>query len=274
MILKSKTVKEFLKAELDRRMKVNQRYSQRAFAKSLGLSPGELSELLREKRTLSLKSALRISKAMGFNSTETKYLVHLAQLDKSRRDGESDLLETSLEEQVMDHGTLSEDVFHVVSDWFYFAILNLIDCEGFEWDASYISGRLGITKVEAQVAMDRLIRMQIVVKNEAGRYHGAKDFVLSPSGVPSEAVRNYHRQMIKKALYALEMQPVQDRDISGIGFACHLEDLEAIRKEISEFQDQLASKYSKSRSKTVTDVFHLEVALFKLTQGIGSDHGK
>ena len=98
--------------------------------------------------------------------------------------------------------------------------------------------------------------------------------MLSPSGVPSDAVRNYHRQMIKKALYALEMQPVQERDISGIGFACDLEDLDSIRNEISEFQDQLAAKYSKSRSKKVTDVFHLEMALFKLTQGIGSDYEK
>ncbi len=274
MILQAKTVKEFLKSELDRRIKVNQRYSQRAFARSLGLSPGELSELLRDKRSLSLKSALRISKAMGFNSTETKYLVHLAQVDKSRKSGEGEMLENLQEEEPVDQGTLSEDVFHIVSDWYYFAILNLVDCDGFIWDAQYISSRLGITKVEAQIAMERLLRMKIVSKNEAGQFVGAKDFVLSPSGIPSDAVRNYHRQMMKKALYALEMNPVQDRDISGVGFACHPEDLEAIRLEIVEFQDQLVTKYSKSRTKKAQEVFHLEMALFKITRGQGSENEK
>ncbi len=261
MLLESNTVQEFLGRELDRRVKVNPRYSQRGFARSLGLSPGELSEILRGKRKLGLKGALKISRAMGLNPAETKHLLHLAQVEKSKEWN----IETRLtvEPAPLSANSLNDDVVALLSDWFYFAVLNLVDTREFRWNSIWIAKRLGITRMQAKVAMERLLRLGLV-KKENGRFQCSNDVVLSTAGVPSEAIRQLHRQMLKKALDALDFQPVNERDITGVGFACDPNDIEAIRREISEFQDKLTSKYRKGK---LSEVYHLEVALFRLTQG-------
>ncbi len=263
-ILDATTIQDFLASELTRRVKVNPRYSQRGFARSLGLSPGELSEILRGKRRLGLKAALKVAQSLGLNSVETKHLVHLTQVEKSRTLN----METPLtaEAAPLKANQLNEDIFHLLSDWSYFAVLNLMDCVGFEWKAIWIAKRLGLTRMQASVIMDRLLRLGMV-KNENGRMRGVHDYALSPSGVSSEAIRSYHRQMLQKAIQALDLQNVTDREISGIGFAVDPLNLGSIKKEISEFLDELAAKYSKGKR---TDVYQLEVAFFKLTEGAES----
>jgi len=261
MLLESNSIQEFLGRELDRRVRVNPRYSQRGFARNLGLSPGELSEILRGKRKLGLKAALKISRAMGLNPAETKHLLHISQLERSREWNIETRLTT--DPVPMKSASLDNDVFHLLSEWFYLAVLNLIDTVDFRWNSIWIAKRLGITRTQAKNAMERLIRLGLVRKAN-GRVMGTNEMLFSTDGVPSEAVRQYHRQLLGKALAALDFQPVQERDITGIGFACDPRDLEAIRREILEFQEKLVAKYRKGKH---TEVYHLEVALFRLTEG-------
>lgn len=266
MLLESNTVQEFLGRELDRRVKVNARYSQRGFARSLGLSPGELSEILRGKRKLGLKGALKISRSMGLNPAETKHLLHLSEVERSR--------EWNIETRLMAEAaplagiSVNDDVFHLVSEWYYFAILTLFETRDFRWNSIWLAKRLGITRTQAKVAMERLTRMGLVKKNEAGRFACTNEHI-STGGVPSEAVRQYHRQLLHKALHALDFHPVQERDISGMGFACDPRDMESIRREIAEFEQRLVSKYKKPRN--ATDVYHVQVALFRLSTGESTD---
>lgn len=262
MLLESNTIQEFLTRELDRRVRVNPRYSQRGFARALGLSPGELSEVLRAKRKLGLKAALKISRAMGLNPAETKHLLHLAQLEKSKDWN----IETRLtaEPVPMQASEMETDVVHLLSEWHHFALLTLLDTSDFRWNSIWIAKRLGLTRTQAKAAMDRLLRLGLIRKNQAGRFVGTNEMLFSTAGVPSESIRSYHKQLLTKAIDALEFQPVQERDISGISFACDPNDLESIRREISEFQDKLIARYRKGK---LTEVYHLETALFRLTEG-------
>ena len=111
--------------------------------------------------------------------------------------------------------------------------------------------------------MKLLLRLGLVKKRGEG-VECAHDFVLSPDGIPSAAVRAYHRRMLEKAIEALELQNLGERDITGLGFAVDPAHLAKIKKEISEFQDQLAAKYSKGKRR---EVYFLETALFRLSQG-------
>lgn len=261
------SARKLLNDELHRRMAVNPRYSQRAFAQQLGLSPGELSEILRGKRHLSARSALRISKALGLSPAETRELIALAQVDKARSLPEAERIHDPASDSTgaAQARELTLDLFHVVSDWYCFAILNLADTSDFRFDPAWIAQRLAITVPEARIALERLERVGLIEKIN-GRLRVAEDYVMSPSGIPSEAIRNYHRQMLRKATEALELQPVGERDITGIGLAIHPRHFDAIRKEISEFQDRLVEKYSTKAPGRKSEVYQLEVALFCLTQ--------
>jgi uncharacterized protein (TIGR02147 family) len=271
VLLNTNSTRTFLSEELARRIKNNPRYSQRAFARQLGLSPGELSEVLRGKRALSLKSSLRIAQALGLSPVETKHLLHLAQLDKAGKQAEALLGETPAEAPTHQ---LTLDLFHIVSDWYCFALLNLADTPDFRFEAGWIARRLGISRAEAQMALERLERAGLIERGAGGKLEVVKDYVMSPSGIPSEAIRNSHRQLLNKAIEALESQDVTERDLRGLGFAIDPRHLPSIKKEIAEFHDRLVARYA-TRGKR-TEVYHLETALFRLTQKdpTGAKNGK
>ncbi len=260
MIFEFASAQDFLRAELQSRIRQNQRYSMRGFAKHLKISAGELSEILHGKRQLSFKSAQRISEALGLTPVEDQYLFQLVSNGKS-----SSLNPKSGKmNQVYERRQVLEDsTFQLLSDWYYFALLNLMDCKGFRWDTLWISKRLNITRTQAKMAMELLLKVGLV-KESKGQYKVDHDIVLSPDGIPSEAVRNYHRQVLEKAKNSLEEQRPAERDITGVGFAMDPKYLPAIKKDIAAFQETLSAKYSKGQK---TEVYHLETAFIRLTEG-------
>ena len=212
---------ELLKTELVNKLRKNPSYSQRAFAKYLGLAPGELSEILNRKRPLSLKKGIRISDKLGLSQVENdKFLASIQGKDINNN------LETR---------ELTIDLFSILSDYVPFAIINLYDCNGFRWDNQWIATKLGVHTYEVELAIERLMRVGLI-KAKNGKLYIDNDYVISPSETPSRAIRNYHATMLNKALASLEDQPIDKRDISGIGLAITHEQIPQIKKEISEYK--------------------------------------
>ena len=108
--------------------------------------------------------------------------------------------------------------------------------------------RLGISTTEVDVAIDKLTRVGLL-KKEKGKYVTTQDYVVSPDGVPSEAIRNYHREMLGRAMQALELQSAQERQNVGMGFAINPKDLPRLKDEINNFVDELIERYSKKKGK-------------------------
>lgn len=273
MLLDHDSYQSFLQEEFARRMEANRRYSQRAFARDLRLSAGELSEILKGKRKLSLKSALKVVQVLGLNQTEARHLAYLVQLEKSRDLGSEQLLSVAKDKlgQFTEDRQLTMDRFRIVSDWYCFAILNLSETDGFKWHTAWIAKRLAISSAEVKIAVRRLERVGLIYRDENSRLKVSKETIWSPDGVPSEAIRNYHRQMLSKAVQALEVQPVTEREFAGVGFPIDPKDMASLKIELNTFIDTLVAKYAKS-PRQKKEVYHLEMALFRLTQGESNVH--
>lgn len=254
MLLQTESYETFLKEELERRTKANPQYSLRAFARHLGMSSGELSEIIRGKRKLSLKATQKIAQALGLTTTEAKHLGYLVQ----KKNG--GIVEGKVN---LSTRNLSIDMFNLLSDWYCFGILNLTECEGFKWEERWLARRLGVSVNEVSLAIARLERVGLLERKN-GKRIVTKDYLISPDGVPSEAIRNYHRQMLTRAIHALEMQKIGERENTGIGFAVDPKNLPSIKKDISDFLDQIVEKYG--RTKKAREVYQCEVALFRLTR--------
>jgi uncharacterized protein (TIGR02147 family) len=264
MLMNATTPREFLAEELARRTQANPRYSQRAFARQLGLSAGELSEVMRGKRALSVRSALRIANSLGFKPIETQRLLHLCQFDKTQVISGTEQILAPLSEDERNSRGLSMDLFRVVSDWFCFAILNLADTDGFRFDSAWIARRLGISVAEVRVGLERLERIGLIERDSKNRLIVAKDYVLSPSGIPSEAIRNYHRQILERAIQALETQSVNEREVTGVGLAIDPRDMPEIQKQVSDFHDKIVADFARTGSRA-KEVYQLESILFRLS---------
>jgi uncharacterized protein (TIGR02147 family) len=243
---------DFLNTEFERRVKANPRYSLRAFARDLRMSPGEISELLSGKRQLTLKAIGKISRRLGLSDAETRELLERASF-----------MRAGLEDPKPEGRAIDIDLFNIVSDWYCFAILNLFDTDTFKCEPAWIGRRLGISGVEARMALERLERVGLLKRGRGGRLAPDSEFVMSPSGIPAEAIRKYHATMLAKAAAALETQAVDERDITGMGMAIDPADLPAIARELRDFRDRIAARYTRGKR---TEVYQLEMALFRITE--------
>lgn len=265
MIFNYDSIETFLSDELRRRVQLNPRYSLRAYAKNLKLSPGALSEILHGKRELSLKSVPGIAKAFGLNVEEGRHLLRLALKSRAHKNEALQALERAAALK-RNHHELSSDLFALVSEWYHFAILNLLDCYRYEWNSTWISDRLGISRIQARLAMDLLVKLGLVIKDN-GRYASRHEGVEFASEIPSAAVRQFHRQILQKAIASIDSQSLDERELSGCGFAVDPSHLSAIKKELGEFQERLIAKYAKGKK---SEVYFLETVLFKMTQTKGN----
>lgn len=251
MLLNAQSATEFIQDELLRRTRANRNYSLRAYARDLGLSPGELSEIINGKRKVSLKNAAKISEILGLSPDEERYLY---QLVNSKT--------TPARSPQSQSEVLTLDLFRVVSDWYCFAILNLADTREFSWDPSSISKRLGISVIEVRDALKRLERVGLIEASKS-EYKIAKDFVFTSEGVPSEAVRQYHKSMLEKAKTAIDSQPVNERYFSGVGLSIDASKLKSLHRDLGLFLQQMAKKYGDQKG---SEVYQLELSFFRITE--------
>ena len=141
------------------------------------------------------------------------------------------------------------------------SILALADVDNFRLDVEWMSLKLGIKQNEIAHAL-KLMREVGLLEVVNGVEQICEDFVFSPDGIPSRAIKNYHHQMLDKAANAIEEQSVEKRDISGISFAVDIDDLPKLKKDIINFQKRMIKKYSEGKKD---EVYHLEMALFALS---------
>lgn len=69
--------RDWLRAELSRRLSQNASYSQGAFARDLGLRPSRLCEILQRKQGLSADYARRLAARLALTSQESEYFIDL-----------------------------------------------------------------------------------------------------------------------------------------------------------------------------------------------------
>ncbi|MGK5081763.1 DUF4423 domain-containing protein [Bdellovibrionota bacterium FG-1] len=250
-----------LQRELERRCKANPRYSLRAFAKALELSPTILSLVLSGKRPLSRQAAHRIADRLSLRSDECLALLDWANTKPLRRalappPSSSPLNETSVYQ-------MSLDSFALISDWYHYAILSLLEIPGAQFEASWIARHLGISHIEATAAMERLQRMEIVDQVD-GRWKQATAPIRIGNNVPTAATKKFQKQLMLKAIESIENEPEENRDFSSMTFAIDPAQIPYAREEIRKFRRTLAQDLEARGSPK--RVYQFTVQIFPVSQ--------
>jgi uncharacterized protein (TIGR02147 family) len=257
--------REFLKSTLSEKSKNREGYSLRAFSLKIGFSNSFLSEVLSGKKSLSVEAAFKIAVKLDLTETESQYFCLLVQLDQEKDPMfRAELMKRleAINPKRKSHD-LSVDLFKTISEWYHFAILELSYLPDFKLDAGYISKRLNIQKIEAELAIERLKRLELIEKDDTGRYKKAHNYVLTQSRLPNEAFRIHHQQILEKAMNSLKNQKPDERmsatDIVAFD-SKYMGEVERLSIEFSSGVMRLAEK-----SKTKDRVGALSVHFFNLT---------
>lgn len=239
-----------LQEELLNRCRRNPKYSLRSFAKSLGMSPSVVSELLNGKRKLTLKSIERIGLALGLSVAE----IESFQKNQSDASGEAR----------PSYGQITLDQYALISDWYHYAILELIKVPKAKHDARAIAGSLGITVSEVNLAIERLIRLELIHWEDDRLVDDSGGYSTNISGsLTSSASKQLQKQILEQSAEALMTLPIEIRNHTSMTMAIDQRHLPEAVKKIAEFRRELC-QYLNSFGEP-TDVYQLSISLFPVT---------
>jgi uncharacterized protein (TIGR02147 family) len=227
LLRESSDYRAFLKNELATRMKENSRYSLRAFARSIQISPQALSLVLNGKRGLSLSMAAKISSALGLSKTDQMFFNDLVVYTQAKSLKVKKLLASRLSTLGESEDTkvtrlLKEDTFKVISEWYHYALIELTYVQGFRNHPKWIAHQLGIAEYDAQVAIDRLLRLNLLKMNKRGQLVKTTHTLTTPQDVASSTIRSFHKKMLEKAKSSLDLDPISERDFTTTTMAIDL----------------------------------------------------
>lgn len=169
-------------------------------------------------------------------------------------------------ESTIAYKQLTLDSFSVISDWYHYAILELTHVEGFRPEPLWISRRLGITKTEVNIAIERLFRLQLLKETESGQWCEISEngmmTHLKP-GLSSDGARKYQCQLLELSMRAVQEIPVSKRNHTSAAFCFDPKDLPHAIERISEFRRKFASEFQPMRKGT--EVYQIQISFFPLT---------
>lgn len=232
--------KIWLQDEFSRRCRTNASYSLRAFAKQLDFDSSTLSQILSGKRKITDKVMQKITNKIGHPPS------HLTSETENSK-----------------YMLLSMDAFTVISDWHHYAIMDLTLVKTFKSDHVWIAQQLQISPLEAKLAIERLLRLGMLVKKNGKLKLSKITNTNYIEGQTSSAHKEYQRQIITKALHAIDNCPQEKKDITSMVIAANSKKIKEAKEKVKKFRRELC-KFLEDGEKD--SVYQLAVQLYPLTK--------
>jgi uncharacterized protein (TIGR02147 family) len=247
--------RRLLQDELVRRCNANPRYSLRSFARSLAVDYSVLSKIIRGERKPGMRAVTSLSEKLGLSPSEISELI----LTEQKKAADDDSVSS-------DYRQIQEDTFRILSDWYYFAILELTHIDGFSADPRWIGQRLGLTVNEVNIAIERLLRVNLLKKGPRGKLTDNSAGKTTTLDTKSTAAvhRDFQKRILTKALQAMDEVQPELRDQSSMTFAVSQKKITGAKDKIKKFRRELA-EYLRS-GDSHDEVYCLSVSLFPMTQ--------
>lgn len=264
-IMEHNNYRTFLKQILVDKTTANPRFSLRALSSKLEIAPSYFSEILKGKKNLSPEKALLIANRLGLKASEKKYFCALVQIESTE---DPELKESFVKQahQLNPKGSvqdLSLDHFRIISDWHHFAMMAATELTQFKTTAEHFAKALGISPMEADLALGRLERLQMIEKGKDNQYRKTKNNPRVVSHSPNLALRNFHKQTLTKAIESLEKQSPKEKIVGSETLAFDSSQMDEIRELTEVFFNQVLKIAKKAKKKD--SVYHLGVQFFNLT---------
>ena len=246
--MKSEGYVHLLIGEYVERKAFNQNYSERAFARSLGLSAGFLKLLFQGKKNLSLDRAKAISDLLEWNGSKKNTFLKKVK-DSSHRTS------AKAKGKVL---VQPEDFFEV-SDWYNFAIIEYIKTKNNKVSAPQIAAALKVSLTEINFALKNLVKIGLIEPGQDNHFKVPNRYEI-PS-ISSAGIRKYHKQSLQKAKDAIEEQNFDQRDFRGLTLAFNSKKIDEAKKYLEKFVADFDKKFGGSAADSV---YQLNTSLFRL----------
>ena len=252
--MKNEVIQNLLHRKLTDIRKKNPQYSTRAYAKKLGVSSGTLTEILNGARPVTKKMAERISIKLMLDPMERSSVLkdYITAANQKR-----------VSKDQLEYLKLSMDQFALMSEWYYFAILSMMQTRDFISTIEFVAERLGLSLSITEKAIERMIRLQVITISEDGTWIRSKGGHRTSDDLSNTSIQKNHFQTLELAKKALEEREVEERDFTSLTLPLDYQNLPEAKQMIRKFQNDLYERFN--REEKPKDVFRISVQLFPLT---------
>jgi uncharacterized protein (TIGR02147 family) len=244
-------------------------FSFRAFARRAGLkSPNYLKLVMDGERNLTAQTAERFAKGLGLEHEGAGYFIDLVAFNQASTQTERNKQYarlTSFRGYKKAHKIdLAHAAYH--SAWYMPAIREMAASPHVDTDPDWIAEQLlpPITRVEAQRAIETLIALGLLVRDEDGRLRQVDELVSTGPEIQGLHIANYHRAMMERAAASIDLIAPEERDISSLTVCVGEDGLRRLKTRVQRFRRELLEL-----SALVDDpvlVMQMNFQLFPLTR--------
>ncbi len=260
--------REILSDFLHIRKEANPSYSLRAMARDLEIPSSNLSNIMNGKAGLSRESATKIADKLQITDKEKGYFIDLVLASDARSKKEKLAAQKRLINSDLDphRKNVHDDYFKIISDWYYFAVLELITTSIFKSDHKWLASTLDLDIELIDKIMARLLRLNLIRK-EGNKYKSTDIQLQTTNDIPSSSIRKHNVQILNMASDAIFEQETTEREISSLTIAINSEDISFVKKRIREFKNSLDLELmERAKSKGANKVYCLAIQFFNLLQ--------
>jgi uncharacterized protein (TIGR02147 family) len=254
----------YLQNELRERLKRRPRYSLRAFARDLEVSASALSSFLNDQTPFSVQRISELAKKIKLPAEHTEHWQDLIEWKFGRSTGLKKKAELKIEARSKaSKKYIDLESFKFIARWEALALLELF---GFEkkFSESEICRYLNLKKTDLQELTQNLLRLGLISWSQ-DRWRPVQEDSFVGQDVPSSAVREFHKGILKKATAALEKKDLQRREFRSTVFSLRKEDLPRLKQDLNRFWMEQIGKYAKPTGND--SVYCFSMQLFDLLNG-------
>lgn len=248
----------YLHNELMERVKRRPHYSLRAFARDIEVSPAALSGFLSGQVQISAPRISDISKRIKLSPAHAEHWLNLLEWKHGKSASDKRKAQLKIESRIKSSKKyIDPDLFQLISRWEALALLELL---GFEkkFSNEEMAVYLGLKKTQVATLLKTLLRLNLIYWNK-DRWSPLEEDSFVGNDVPSEAIRHFHGQILKKAGKALIEQPLEKREFRSTVFSMRKEDVPKLKQDLNQFWIEQISKYAMPSNNDVVYCFSMQL---------------
>lgn len=248
-------------------------FSHRVFSRRAGLrSSNYLSLVMKGQRDLSSEMAPRFAKACGLLRREADFFCDLVAYGQAQSTDERHRAYERLARfrKFRDAHRLVGEQTAYHQHWYMPALRELVTLAAFSEDPKWIASALEpkISEREASEALQTLIKLGLLNRDDRGRLRQAQAILTTGSGPLGHQIFAYHRGMIALAQRALDQLPREERDISSVTLCLAESTLPLVKRKLEELRRELLQL---AESEAAPErVVQLNFQLFPLSRKAGT----
>lgn len=259
----------YLRDFYQQKKKASPRWNYAVWARQLKVkSPSTLIMILNGQRHPGPALVQSLIRFLKLSEDEADQFQDLVRLQKAKADPEMTIfLLEKLRKRRPNAGfrLLEPNEFYAISNWYYYAIREMVRLPEFKEDANWISEQLlfHVTPRKARMAIETMLRLNLLGRNESGKLFITSKHLDTSRDIADEGLKRYHEETLLNARESVRRVEVSRREISGGCFAIRTADLPEAKKRIAKFQRELCDLLEMPEPDAV---YQLEISLFPLSK--------